>query len=158
MVGDGAGDLELLKRTFPELRYIFLTRRDKVRQAVSYHRAISTGVWWSFRLNTSDHGASRALANFSQSDFEQIDYWVKELTNFESSWRRHFENVRVQPLEVAYEDFVESFESTVLDVLRYLGLPASEGMTIAPPRLQKQADATSEHWVRLYMEMKASNP
>ena len=40
--GEGASDLELLRRTFPDLRYIFLTRRDKVAQAVSYFKAIRT--------------------------------------------------------------------------------------------------------------------
>ena len=45
--GNGLSDLELLDRTFPDLRYIFLTRRDKIRQAISYDRAIRSGVWWS---------------------------------------------------------------------------------------------------------------
>jgi LPS sulfotransferase NodH len=156
--GSGAGDLELLRRMFPDLRYIFLTRKDKVRQAVSYYRAITTGVWWSFRVNTTDNGYSSTPAAISQSDFEQIDFWVRELANFESRWRRHFESVGVQPFEVAYEDFVESYESTVREVLDYLGLPASAGLTIAPPRLQKQADAISEQWVRRYLELKATLP
>lgn len=92
----------------------------------------------------------------SQSDFKVIDFWVSELTSFEASWRRHFERLGVEPFEVAYEDFVVSYESTVLDVLRFLGLPASDGLTIAPPRLQKQADEISEAWVRGYLEMKAT--
>ena len=44
---DNLSDLELLRRTFPDLRYVFLMRKDKIRQAVSYDRAIRSGVWWS---------------------------------------------------------------------------------------------------------------
>ena len=39
-------------------------------------------------------------------DFEQIDEWVTRLSQFESSWRRHFQRVGVEPFEIAYEDLV----------------------------------------------------
>ena len=55
---------------------------------------------------------------------------------------------------MAYEDLAESYESTVLTVLRYLDLPVSSGLQVAPPRLQKQADDLTEVWVRRYQELK----
>ena len=36
---------ELMPAIFPGLRYIWITRRDKVRQAVSYWKAVQSGVW-----------------------------------------------------------------------------------------------------------------
>ena len=36
---------ELLATVFPDLRYIYVTRRDKVRQAVSLWKAIQNAVW-----------------------------------------------------------------------------------------------------------------
>jgi len=149
-------DLELLRRTFPNLRYVFMTRRDKVRQAVSYCSAIRTGVWWSIRPNANGSGDSPAPTPLSAPsfDFEQIDHWVTRLTDFESNWRRHFESLGVEPFEVAYEEFVGAYESTVRAILRYLDLPISAGLKVAPPRLQKQADAVSEEWVQRYRELK----
>jgi len=149
-------DLELLRLTFADLRYVFLTRRDKVRQAVSYYKAIRTGVWWSIRpnLNGDRQTAESAPVPAPPFDFEQIDYWVTRLTYFESSWRRHFARLGVEPFEVVYEEFVGAYESTVLAILRYLDLPISEGLKVAPPRLQKQADAVSEEWVQRYRELK----
>ena len=44
---------------------------------------------------------------------------------------------RSQPFEIAYEDLVENFESTVSAILGYLDLPIAEGLGVAPPRLQK---------------------
>jgi LPS sulfotransferase NodH len=65
-----------------------------------------------------------------------------------------FATVGLKPFEVVYEDFVESYESTVLTVLRYLELPVAAGQQVAPPRLQKQADLVTEEWVRRYQELK----
>ena len=139
--GNGLSDLELLRRTFPELRYVFLTRRDKIRQAISYDRAIRSGVWWSISAHSDQQSPTPPFV------FENIDDWVTRLTEFESNWRRHFKRIGVEPFEVTYEDLAEDYESTVHAVLRYLNLPDSEKCTVAPPRLRKQADAITEEWV-----------
>jgi LPS sulfotransferase NodH len=144
--------LDLLGRTFPGLRQVFLTRRHKVRQAVSYYRAIETDRWWSVR---GDPAANREPpAPAPPFNYERIDHWVTRLTNFEANWRRHFRVAGVEPFEVAYEDFVGAYEPTVRAILRHLEIPAGEGLTIAPSRLEKQADEVSEEWVRRYQEMR----
>jgi trehalose 2-sulfotransferase len=145
-----------LRRTFPDLRYVFLTRKDKIRQAVSYDRAIRSGVWWSIpnEANRSGESPTPASVNAPPFDFERIDEWVTRLTEFDANWRRHFKRTGIEVFEVAYEDLVESYESTVLTVLRYLDLPVSAGLQVAPPRLQKQADDVTEEWIRRYQELK----
>jgi LPS sulfotransferase NodH len=147
--GDGQ-ILDLLKATFPDLRYVFLTRRDKVRQAVSYYRAIATNIWWSVR---AESGADRDIPA-PVFDYEQIDHWVSRLWDFELSWRQHFERAGVKPFEVSYEEFMRAYEPTVLSILRYLDLPIADGLRIAPPRLEKQADEVSATWVRRYWQMR----
>jgi trehalose 2-sulfotransferase len=146
---------ELLRRAFPDLRYVFLTRRDKTRQAVSYDRAIRTGVWWSIRSATTGNGNSPTpTAETPSFEFERIDEWVTRLSQFETSWRRHFQREGVEPFEIAYEDLVQDYEATVLAVLGYLGLPISTDLKIAPPRLEKQADLVTEEWVERYRRLK----
>ncbi len=154
--GSGVSDLELLQGTFPDLRYVFLTRRDKVRQAVSYHRAIQTGIWWLIRPQAArnEETPPTAPGPAPSFDFERIDHWVTRLTFFEAEWRRYFERLRVEPYEVVYEDFVGTYELTVLAIHRDLGLPISEGLKVAPPRLRKMADEVSEEWVQRYRELK----
>ena len=151
--GNGLSDIELLRRTFPELRYVFLTRRDKIRQAVSYDRAIRSGVWWSISAN-ADQQISEPPVPAPPFSFEKIDDWVTRLTEFESNWRRHFKRIGVEPFEVAYEDLVGSYESTVHTILRFLDLPISEARKVALPRLRKQADEVTEEWVRRYQVLK----
>jgi LPS sulfotransferase NodH len=149
----GDGPLfDLLGRTFPDLRYVFLTRRDKVRQAVSFYRAIETKIWWKVRADAPANGD--ALSPAPPFNYEQIDHWVTRLADFESSWRRHFEKAGVTPFEVAYEDFLGSYETTVVSILRYLELSITDGLTVAPPRLERQADEVTQAWVRRYQEMR----
>jgi LPS sulfotransferase NodH len=152
--GNGLSDPELLRRTFPDLRYIFLTRRDKLRQAISYDRAIRSGAWWSIAAPADPQTPALPSVSAPSFVFETIDDWVTRLSEFEAHWRRHFQRIKVEPYEVAYEDLAEDYESTVHAVLRHLELPLSEGRKVAPPRLRKQADPVTEEWVRRYQELK----
>ena len=156
--GHGVSDLELLRRTFPDMCYVFLTRKDKIRQAISYDRAIRSGVWWSISAEANGNGESPTPTSVLAPpfDFDQIDEWVTRLTEFESNWRRHIKRTGIEVVEVAYEDLVESYESTILTVLRFLDLPVSAGMRVASPRLQQQADDVTEEWVRRYQALKRS--
>ena len=79
--GTSAVGAELLRRAFPDLRYVFLTRRDKIRQAISYDRAIRSGLWWSVAATADGNGQSPLVPSF---DFNQIDEWVTRLCQFES--------------------------------------------------------------------------
>jgi LPS sulfotransferase NodH len=155
IAGSMACGFELLRRLFPDLRYVFLTRKDKVRQAVSYYRAIRTGVWWSIRA--SANGNEQSLTQSAERppfNFEQIDEWVTRLTQFETCWRHHFRRAGVRPFEIAYEDLVRAYESTVLEILGYLDIPMHAGLLVAPPRLQKQADELTEEWIDRYKRLK----
>jgi len=153
--GSRASGVELLRRRFPDLRYVFLTRRDKIRQAASYDRAIRSGAWWSIRATANGNGQTPAREAVPPPfDFEQIDEWVTRLSQFETSWRRHFQRAGVVPFEIAYEDLVQGYESTVVAIVRYLELPISEDLRVAHPRLEKQADDVTEEWVDRYKTLK----
>ena len=151
---DNLSDLELLRGTFPDLRYVFLTRKDKIRQAVSYDRAIRSGVWWSIPTQANCLTEAPGPAIAPPFDFARYDEWVTRLSEFESNWRCHIKRTGIEALEVAYEDLVESYESTSLTVLRNLDLPVATGSQVAPPRLQRQADLVTEEWVRRYQQLK----
>jgi LPS sulfotransferase NodH len=97
---------------------------------VSYDRAIRSGVWWSIPIEANGKGEAPTPASVIAPpfDFEQIDEWVTRLTEFEVNRRRHVKRTGIEAFEVAYEDLVGNFESTVLAVLRYLDLPDPGGM------------------------------
>jgi trehalose 2-sulfotransferase len=131
---------ELLERVFPELSYVRITRRDKVRQAVSLWRAVQTQAWRQERGEASD-GREPTFS------FRAINYLVRQLTAHDASWDAYFLGLGQQPLKITYEDLAEAHEPVVRRVLRHIGVPAPPGLRVAAPRLTIQADELSERWV-----------
>jgi LPS sulfotransferase NodH len=148
--GTGLPHIERLNRVFPNLRYVLLTRRDKVRQAISYDRAIRSGVWWSVASPTE----TQESASPPEFVFENIDNWVTRLTEFDACWRRLFKRIGVSALELCYEDLADNCESSVRAVLQHLELPQWDVCPIAPPRLRIQSDAITEDWLERYRQIR----
>ena len=139
---------DLMQIVFPNLHYIWMTRRDKVRQAVSFWKAIQTDVWaW-----TTDEPP--VPAKEPAFDFEAIDYLVQEIVTHEAAWQQYFSECGVTPFTVIYEDLVLACEETALQILQYLNIPIPENLVFAERRLKKQADALSEEWVQRYYNLK----
>jgi LPS sulfotransferase NodH len=137
-----------MAQCFPALRYVWLRRRDKARQAISYLKAIQTNRWWVVAGNeTSDN----PLPSF---DFDAISRFEEMLTVQETCWDQYFKGCKAGPLVIFYEDLVRSYRSTVLEVLRYLRISAAENFPIEMPALVRQADETSERWLEQYQDKK----
>jgi LPS sulfotransferase NodH len=140
----GLGEMampELLREVFPGLRYVQITRQDKVRQAVSLWKAVQTQAW---RRDPNDDGP-RVEPVFS---FRAINYLVRQLTAHDASWDAYFLGMGCTPLKVTYEELAAAPRAVVERVLEHLGLDPAVGAAVDGPRLRVQADETSEEWVR----------
>jgi len=138
----------LMTNVFPNLHYIWIRRRDKVRQAISHAKARQTNTW---RLETEVASLSRDEPTFF---FEQIDYMVREIEAHEAAWQRYFAESGIQPLVVVYEDLVLKYEETAIQILNYLNIPSLDHIEFAPRRLRQQADEQTEQWVQRYHRIK----
>jgi LPS sulfotransferase NodH len=137
----------LLPAVFPNLHYIYITRRDKVRQAVSHWKALQTNVWaWSGEEPPPP-------ARDPVFDFAAIDGIVQATIEHDAAWQRYFAACGVAPLTVVYEELLSSYEGTALRVLDYLHVARPPRLAFGPRQMKKQADAQSEEWVRRYGEL-----
>ena len=144
---------ELMPAIFPGLRYIWITRRDKVRQAVSYWKAVQSGVWANldgFAVTASTVLQPRVPA----FDFRGINWLLRGAIQDEAEMQRYFQTCGVEPLSIVYEDFVAGYTETVMRVLQYLEIAVPKSFTIPAPKLRKQSDAESDHWAELYQQCK----
>jgi LPS sulfotransferase NodH len=132
---------ELLGRAFPGLRYIQITRQNKIRQAVSLWKAVQTQAW---KREAGEQVERSAELVFS---FRAINYLVRLLTAHDASWDAYFLGLGYEPLKLTYEELAESTDAVVERVLEHLGIPAPQGPAIEAPRLSVQADEVSEEWV-----------
>ncbi|MHB8241514.1 MAG: Stf0 family sulfotransferase [Solirubrobacteraceae bacterium] len=132
---------ELLGRAFPGLRYVQITRQDKVRQAVSLWKAVQTQAW---KQEAGEQSSPAVEPVFS---FRAINYLVRELTAHDASWDAYFLGLGYEPLKLTYEELAEDTDGVVRRVLAHLGIPAPDHLQSAAPRLSVQADEVSELWV-----------
>jgi LPS sulfotransferase NodH len=131
---------ELLGRAFPGLRYIQITRENKIRQAVSLWKAVQTQAW-----KAGDEVERSVELVFS---FRAINYLVRLLTAHDASWDAYFLGLGYEPLKLTYEELAESTDAVIRRVLAHLGIPAPADLSVGRPQLSVQADAISEGWVR----------
>jgi LPS sulfotransferase NodH len=138
--GLSGGDLETALRTLlGEPRLIFVSRADKVAQAVSLWRALQTQSWRA--EDAADHAEPRYA-------FAGIDYLVEQLRSDEVAWRDWFARSGLEaPVEVSYEELDAAPGHTVAGVLEALGL--GEVSAPAPP-LSRQRDELSSAWIERY--------
>ncbi len=140
---------ESLERLFPDLCYIWITRRNKVRQAVSFWKSLQTLVWW--RKSGIDSPQPRKMPEYR---FEAIDRFVQEIVMHEAAWQAYFDRHAIVPFTVVYEDLASAYEETALKILDWFGVSYPPDLVFGPRLLQKQADAVSEIWVERYREEK----
>jgi trehalose 2-sulfotransferase len=139
-----------VSRLFPGARFIWLTRQDKARQAISLYLAARSGQWWQLDERPREE---QPAVRFDAAAIARIE---RELTVGDEGWRDYFTASGVDPLVIRYEDFAGSYAGTVRNVLGWLGIADAENVTIAKPRLRRQADARTEEWLGEYLAAKAA--
>jgi LPS sulfotransferase NodH len=138
------------RTVFPDARVVFITRRDRLRQAISWVRALQTRKWAD-----QDRPMVERPAVF---DYEDITGRLMRLDREEEAWEALFERCGIAPQRVVYEDFVETRDATVRAVLEALGVEAPSDLHLPPPVLGRQADELSEEWVERYLAESATSP
>ena len=141
-------------RFFPNCRHCFLTRRDKVRLAVSWWRAIQSEEW--HRPNRPDTSVRMVESKPSGSlidryDFHAIRHLLRECAAREHAIRRQLDAWSLEPLTIVYEDLVARFEATVRSVLEFLRVPHAHAVTIRPPAFEALADEINEAWYERFL-------
>ena len=102
---------DALSEVFPNLKIIFVRRRDKVAQAVSLWKAIQTQQW---RGGDDDE---RKEAPSAEYDFRALSHLVDLLHRWDARWEDWFHATGREPIRVIYEEFTDARAATVGRVL-----------------------------------------
>jgi len=138
-----------VERLFPGLRYIWITRNDAVRQAVSYYRALMSDTWHVLR-EAPPAGEPSPNIVFDPVAIGTCHAFVEANDLF---WREYFATHNITPLRVTYEELVCRFDETMQKVCSHIGLP--QDATIPPPATEKLAGVQSTEWVERYKALSA---
>lgn len=142
-----ASRAEVWSNAFPNCtKHIYMTRRNKVRLAVSWWRAIVSGEW---HRNYGEKPQEHDIAD--KYNFDAINHLIIDSAMCEAAIEDFFSESGIVPLTIVYEDFIQNYEGTIMKVLEYLELP-TDNINVAPPFFDRLADDVSEQWVQRYRE------
>jgi|WetSurSiteA1Bulk_404760.scaffolds.fasta_scaffold80138_1 trehalose 2-sulfotransferase len=132
-----------LNNLFPtQPMYIYVTRNDKLKQAISLSRAVQTTKFYSTQIP-----AFEVKEQYSRTE---IDAFLRQLETHEYVWRSYFENNHIDPLLITYEALVSNPLQTIKTTLNFIGVKLPKDFALPPARLEKQADSINEEWEKLY--------
>lgn len=140
---DTASDLGRIEAAFGPTLFIYLSRQDKLDQAISYIRAEQTGLWHR-RADGTDLERLEPRRRDGY-DPEAIRSQAAEFVDFDKAWRSWFEGQSVAPLEVSYEALSREPQKQLARILDKLGADGSNVPEISMPTT-KLADDVNRQW------------
>lgn len=125
---------------FPEPRFVFVTRRDLVLQAVSLNIAWQTGAW------TSRSGAGKA----PKFDHAAIAQTLRSIVENQAGFEAFFAAHGITPLRLDYELIESEPERAMRRVCRLVGIERPMRVALPPLTLQRQRTALNYEWAERF--------
>ncbi|MGO8800689.1 MAG: Stf0 family sulfotransferase [Roseiarcus sp.] len=140
---------EAFVREYPELlevlaptTYIYISREDKIAQAVSMAKALQTDAWTS----RMEEGPKPVLVY----DREMIAHCLVDIEQQDLTWRRWFDVHKVAPFLVTYDELTADAPGVVRRFVEFLGVENDERDEVDVPPARKQADETNQEWMERF--------
>lgn len=130
-------------------RIVYLRRRDRIAQVVSYARASLSGVW-----NKAQEPMDAAPLVYSQ---DALDAAERGIALQESVWARMFKDLRIKPLELWHEDILADPDGAARQVADYVGVAVHPEAGVEIPPIEKQSAGDAAEWISRYAESRAPN-
>ncbi len=137
---------DILLDNFPEAKFVFTTRRSKVRQAVSHAEARKSGVFFQYKpgLASQDKETKKLEYNFKEI-FTSYQMLIKD----EMNWIRFLIENNINFKTIVYEDLIKNPEAAVYDIINFLEIDIPEKKHIEPDII-KQSNELNESWVKKF--------
>jgi LPS sulfotransferase NodH len=140
----------IMSTIFPNLHYIYLTRKDKVRQAISYSKARQTNEYYQTIDGMTEGHPTRTPTDKLKFRFKEIHRYANNFFQQDENWRQYFRDNDIHTFSVIYENLVEKYEQTIIELLKYMKIEIPDEKTQIQSHLVKQADSISDKWIRKY--------
>lgn len=140
---------------FPEIFYVYWRRRDKIRQAVSYAKALQTGIFHSsqtLHYNYDDKSYTTDTNSNTRYDFYQILFLYQSLLRKEKSWEEYFIRANIHPLRLFYEDYENEIETAALKIANAFNLSIPTQTVEQKIKMKKLANSTNDVWASRFRE------
>jgi trehalose 2-sulfotransferase len=131
-----------IRDVFPNLRYVYIDRRDNCLQAASLINAATTGKW------STDHNTNNATKEYS---FDALRYSTAALIGDKAHWEFFFSLCQIEPVRIFYEDLVRDPNAEISKIAKALEVPIPP-VTLNNVSLRQQRGTTTYQWVERLTE------
>jgi LPS sulfotransferase NodH len=131
-------------------RVVYLGRRDRTAHAISYARATISGIW-----RREQEIGSRTEPEYSSEALATAEQWIDLQA---AGWEGMFENLRIEPLRLWYEDVAARPDEAVRQVASYLGVAVDPAAAVQVPAVEKQSDAGARAWAKRHEAATGGSP
>ncbi len=133
-------DSEVVETLFPNVKYIQIHRKDKIKQAISFSKAVQNGIWFE------EVGADTSYKDYvipAVYDRNHIERCFDRQLMQDVAWKHYLSKNKLPYLHVWFEDLINEPQKTIQDIYDFLGI---KGKQVASASLRKQSDSRSEKW------------
>jgi len=146
--------------TGEELRYVYVWRRDTLRQAVSLAIANRTNHWHKIKTDRPSPVSwpvAVVEAELRGPDqrariIGEMEYCLRQIRRQEAGWAEFFRANRITPFEVTYEDLVAAPTKVTAALLRYLGFTPPAHLDLTRGHLLRMSDERNELLLKAWRE------
>jgi LPS sulfotransferase NodH len=131
----------VMKTLFPRgqrARVVELRRRDRTAHAISYARALLSGIW-----RKEQEPDDRPEPAYSSEAMARAARMIEQQ---EAAWQAMYRDLRVEPLVIWYEDVLADPGAALAAVADYLGVALDPAATVTVPAIERQSQAGARAW------------
>jgi LPS sulfotransferase NodH len=138
---------EVMRTLFPSPergRVVLLHRRDRTAHAISYARAILSGIW-----RAEQERGGRAEPEYSRLAVERAERMIESQ---EAAWKAMLADLGIKPLELWYEEVLADSSAALDAVSGYLGVEIDPAAAVTVPPIERQSQRGARDWSRRHRD------
>jgi LPS sulfotransferase NodH len=139
--GNPALVAQVMRMLFPragEARVVQLHRRDRTAHAISYARALLSGIW-----RKEQEPDDRPEPEYSSN---ALAHAMRLIEQQEAIWQTMFRDLRIEPLALWYEDVLADPNAAASAVADHLGVQLDPHAAVTVPVIERQSQAGAQAW------------
>jgi LPS sulfotransferase NodH len=132
---------DVMRALFPpgrEGRVVQLRRRDRTAHAISYARALLSGIW-----RHEQEASDRPEPDYSR---EAVVHAESLIDQQEAAWSDMYRDLRIDPLVIWYEDVLADPGGAIEAVGTYLGVAIDPAAAVNVPTIERQSQTGAAAW------------
>ena len=131
----------IIPRIFGWPKFVLMSRRDLLDQAISLIIANQTGAWTSNDSKQAEPVYDRTRIINTICGFSRAN----------GNFHRYFSTFGIRPYEVAYEDFANDVATTISGILNWCGFGSGQ-IDVSKIHINQQRDSLNTEWRERFLD------